>query len=149
VYVLLLVAMVATVAVLEVGYVTVPSAGAMVVISAFCVLLFSIIKKVDKVTTEDESIAVGGLGFKAEAHGPKLLTGGMGGNLVLFSMIVGIALLGYKHHLDSELQLTKIFEAMAENTYVLSLTPQEREKLNIAMPESLRKKLRNHQDANR
>ncbi len=48
----------------------------------------------------------------------------------------------YKHHTDNEAALTRIYEAMAENTYVLSLPQAEREKLNIAIPESLRRKMR-------
>ena len=35
-----------------------------------------------------------------------------------------------------------ILEAQQETTYVLTLTPEEREKLNLRMPDSLRQKIR-------
>lgn len=45
-------------------------------------------------------------------------------------------------HALSVTQHVRLEEAVTEQTYVLSLKQEDREKLNIAMPDSLRKKLR-------
>lgn len=72
-------------------------------------------------------------GWAAEAHGQ---------TVAVLLIAVMLAFLGYRHHVSSEEQMSRLFEAIAENTYLLSLSPTEREKLNIVMPESLRRKLR-------
>lgn len=59
--------------------------------------------------------------------------------VILFFALVG---LGYLHHVQEEAMLAKILEVMTEQNYILSLSQERREKLEIAMPDSLRKKLR-------
>jgi hypothetical protein len=60
--------------------------------------------------------------------------------VLLFICVVGY--FGYEHHKASEEAFKKIYEATVENTYVLSLPQAEREKLNISIPDSLRRKMR-------
>jgi hypothetical protein len=80
-----------------------------------------------------ETLEVEGYGLTGKAKGQSTLV------ILCFFALVG---LGYMHHISEETILSKVLEAMTENTYVLSLSQAEREKLNIAMPDSLRKKLR-------
>lgn len=49
----------------------------------------------------------------------------------------------YELKTDSNTAHTKIFEALEVHTYVLSLPQDKRDALNISMPDSLRKKVRN------
>lgn len=68
-------------------------------------------------------------GFGQKARIPtKAITGT---NLLIVGMFTVILVMQWK-----------ILESISEQTYVLSLPQVEREKLNLAMPESLRKKIR-------
>jgi hypothetical protein len=82
-----------------------------------------------------ELTAPGGITAKI----PKRL---LGENTLLLLLIVAVGYFGYKHHESSEEWQRKIYEATIENTYVLSLPQAEREKLNISVPDSLRRKMR-------
>jgi hypothetical protein len=91
--------------------------------------------------TGDETIEVEGPG------GSKVRASGFTTAALLIACLLAYA--GYLHHTANEaqlarieVQLTRVFEAMSEQTFVLSLSQAEREKLNITMPESLRKKIR-------
>lgn len=85
----------------------------------------------------EESLEVSGpAGLKLRAAGRRLSA------QIYIALAAGIALfLGYEHHNGSREMLQRILEATTENTYVLSLSQAERERLNIAMPESLRRKV--------
>lgn len=87
----------------------------------------------------DDSIELRGpAGLQAKLTGRKLL----GENTLILVFICVIAYLGYVHHIANEEGLRRVYEALVENTYVLSLSQSERERLNVAMPESLRRKLK-------
>ena len=68
-------------------------------------------------------------GFGQKARIPtKMLTGV---NILVVGMFAVILFMQYR-----------ILESISEQTYVLSLSQPERERLNLTMPESLRKKIR-------
>ena len=87
-------------------------------------------------SAREESIEVEGYGLRASVKSKDILI------FILFTALVG---LGYLHHIHEENTLSRLFEAMAENTYLLSLPQAEREKLNLRMPDSLRRKIREHE----
>lgn len=102
----------------------------------------------DTMNGEDQTIEVKGLGLEGRLRGKRLVNA----NSLLLTAVCALAALGYQHHASSEEQhkkqgeeLRQIHEAMAENTYVLSLSQADREKLNIAMPDSLRRKVRSRE----
>ena len=80
-----------------------------------------------------DTLEVEGYGLKGRARGTDVLV------VLLFFALVG---LGYLHHLQEEALLNRVLEAMTENTYVLSLPQADRERLQIQMPDSLRRKIR-------
>lgn len=89
----------------------------------------------------DESLEVGAGPLKIRATGQRLAA--------QLSIVAGVGIVlffGWEHHTGSREMLQRILEATAENTYVLSLSQAERERLNIAMPESLRRKVRRGRD---
>lgn len=95
---------------------------------------------------DEQVIEVKGLGLEGRMRGRRLINT----QSLLLAAICALTALGYQHHASSEeshkeqgKEIAKIHESMSENTYVLSLSQAEREKLNIAMPESLRRKIRN------
>ncbi len=86
----------------------------------------------------EETLDVKGFGTEVKLKGAGILSK----NGLTLALICLLIFAIYKHHTDNEAALTRIYEAMAENTYVLSLPQAEREKLQIAIPESLRRKMR-------
>lgn len=62
--------------------------------------------------------------------------------------VIGVALiyLVFMHHQSTEAALKKIEESLNNNTYVLSLSQERREKLGLDMPESLRIKTRRQRE---
>lgn len=85
-----------------------------------------------------ETIELKGAGLEAKVTARRLL----GENTLLLVLGCALAYAFYAHHTSTEDALRKIFEATVENTYVLSLNPEERERLKITMPESLKRKIR-------
>lgn len=93
---------------------------------------------------QDEVEVNGPGGFKIRARGYDILT--------LF-VVIGIALLGYlfyEHKADAKTAQTEIVKALdkvgdsqVELSYLISLTPEERAKLRLEMPESLRRRCDN------
>lgn len=79
-------------------------------------------------------------GFKAKVPGAlvKLLNGSGAVVVLLVCLIAG----GVYHHDQTMMTNKQVLEALDANTYVLSLPQAERERLNIAMPDSLRRKIR-------
>jgi hypothetical protein len=90
------------------------------------------------VAHEEEGIQVELPGFKGKAMGKQFLNGKSSVVLVLGLLLY----LGYLHHTTTNEGQQKTLEALDSLTYVLSLPQSEREKLSIAMPESLRRKIR-------
>lgn len=94
--------------------------------------------------TENEEITVKGFGLEGKASGRKLLSA----NGLLLVFACALAVFGYQlltttreeHRSQSE-AMQKLFEAMSENNYILSLSQADRERLNIQMPDSLRRKI--------
>jgi hypothetical protein len=89
---------------------------------------------------EDGVTVSGPGGWKATAQGR---------DTIIVLLIGVIVALGYLHHQSADQHLQdmaaqhqKIDDKFNEMIYVLSLTQPDREKLNIAMPESLRAKIR-------
>ncbi len=86
----------------------------------------------------EETLDVKGFGTEVKLKGAGVLSKNSLTVIAACALVFAI----YKHHTDNEAALTRIYEAMAENTYVLSLPQAEREKLQIQIPESLRRKMR-------
>lgn len=95
-------------------------------------------------STEQESMEVDAPGgFKIRARGYDILT---------LIIVVGLVLLGYmfwEHRGEakaSQIEVTKAVEKVAESqaelSYLISLTPEERSKLKLDMPDSLRRRMR-------
>lgn len=87
--------------------------------------------------TDEEVIEVKGFGIEGRARGRRLSTPAL-----LLAGFCSLAAFGYQHDKQQSERLNQIHESMVENTYVLSLSQARREELNIAMPESLRRKIR-------
>ena len=119
----------------EIAFVLGPAASLVVVAGLVTTLVFSVMNntKAEVAMANGETLEVEGYGLRARANGKDIFL------LILFMALVG---LGYLHHVQEETAMTKLFEAIAENTYVLSLPQADRERLQIQMPESLRRKLR-------
>ena len=92
----------------------------------------------DRERLNSESIELSGAGMGLKARGHRLVSNNIA-FLLLYTMFAAFM---YYHHTQNMELLGKVLEATTENTYVLSLSQAEREKLNIAMPESLRRKMR-------
>ncbi|HSW83522.1 MAG TPA: hypothetical protein VLH12_08610 [Usitatibacter sp.] len=73
------------------------------------------------------------------------ILGGSERSLLIFAM-AAMGYFGYVHLVAIEAQLAKMIEAQAEYNYIISLSPEARERLDIAMPESLRHKLKATRD---
>lgn len=114
---------------MEIGFIQ----GQVAVLVLTSGLITSLVFSVAKENGVSDTLEVEGYGIKGRARGTDVLV------VLLFFALCG---LGYMHHIQEEALLNRLLEAMTENTYVLSLPQSEREKLNIAMPDSLRKKLR-------
>jgi len=92
---------------------------------------------------QDEVEVNGPGGFKIRARGYDILT---------LLVVVGIALLGYlfwEHKIDakaSQVEIVKAVEKVADSqselSYLISLTAEERSRLKLDMPESLRRRVR-------
>lgn len=67
-----------------------------------------------------------------------ILTIGVAGMVLIGSWVWD----GKAEHKDITTAVGLVVEQMSEQTYVLSLKPEDREKLNISMPHSLRNKIR-------
>ena len=82
-------------------------------------------------------------GFKIRARGYDILT---------LIVVVGLVLLGYmfwEHKGEaksSQIEVTKAVEKVAESqaelSYLISLSPEERSRLKLDMPDSLRRRMR-------
>lgn len=90
---------------------------------------------------EGDTLEIGAGALKVRATGSDV------SRVLAISTVLGLILWAvYEHHNGSREMLQRILEATSENTYVLSLSQVERERLNIAMPESLRRKVRRSRD---
>lgn len=125
----------------ELTYINSTVAALVLSSGAVTALLFSAIKRRDVIVGQNEgqeTIELKGAGLEAKLTGRRLL----GENTLLFLFFCVLAYAFYAHHAANEEALRRIFEATVENTYVLSLNPEERERLKITMPESLKRKIR-------
>jgi hypothetical protein len=130
-----------TLSALEIRYVQGPVATVIFIAACITAFFFSVLERrrgVRMANGDDEQVievsAGGGL-LKARASGKRLVSAE---NLliVIFFMQLGQAWFTYQHFLDAQ-------RSNAEVTYILSLTSEEKAKLNLAMPESLRNRQRN------
>jgi len=87
---------------------------------------------------EEQLLELEGFGMKGKVRGRGLFSDNTA-MLILFMMFAAFM---FYHHTTTLDLLAKNLEATTENTFVLSLPPDQREKLNLAMPESLRRKIR-------
>ena len=85
---------------------------------------------------QQESLDLEGMGVKVQARGKDVKA-----PMLLFILAGGIGYFGWLHHDASMRELQMIREQMAENTYVLSLSQADRERLNLQMPDSLRRRV--------
>lgn len=92
----------------------------------------------DQTMADEEAIQLEGFGMKGSLSGRKIFSE----HVLVLILFCAMALLLYNDHTANEAQHLKLLEAIAENTYVLALPQADRERLNIAMPESLRRKIR-------
>jgi hypothetical protein len=125
----------------ELTYINGTVAAVVLSSSAVAALLVSAMKAKGGIVSRNEgqeSIELKGAGLEAKLTGRRLL----GENTLLFILGCALAYSFYTHHTSNEEALKRVYEATVENTYVLSLSQAEREALKIAMPESLRKKIR-------
>lgn len=86
---------------------------------------------------EDEAIELGGFGVKGKITGRRIVTE----NGLVLVLFCALGWLLYNDHTANESQHQRLLDAIQENTYVLSLSQLDRERLRIDMPESLRRKL--------
>lgn len=118
----------------ELGYTINGSYAALVLAAAVSALYFSMAR-----SAASGSVMANGPEYVevktpvGSAKVPASLVNNNGLLMLILAMQVAQAWFLYQHHLTGE-------EALRENTYVLSLSQPEREKLNLAMPDSLRKK---------
>ena len=96
---------------------------------------------------QDELEVTGPGGTKIRARGY---------DIMVIMVIVGITLLGYvlwEHKMEAKAgqesmkveitkSLDKVAQSQEELSYLISLTPEQKAKLNLEMPESLRRRLR-------
>lgn len=89
----------------------------------------------------NETVELEGLGAKIRASGDKTI-------LVLLGILViaGFVFMGWVHHEQMLKDNEEIKEQFSEVVYILSLSPAEREKLNIAMPKGLRTRLKHRRE---
>lgn len=89
-------------------------------------------------TADDESIEVRGPGgWTAKAKGERTPLW-----MLVVVCIAGLAVAGWMHHDKGHDDHQKVNERFDEVIYMLSLTQEERARLSINMPDSLRQKLR-------
>jgi hypothetical protein len=88
--------------------------------------------------SEEQLLELEGFGMKGKVRGRRIFSDNTA-MLLIFAMFAAFM---YYHHTATLELLSKNLEATVENTYVLSLSPEEREKLRITMPESLKRKIR-------
>jgi len=132
----------------EVGTISGPMGAVLVVVTGITVFVFSLLSHPEGIMQhqqhENESqsgVVVEGFGVRgsiSEHFAARLSRE----NLLIIIVCVGIAAWLWKHDTASDQAATRVWEAVTEMTFVLSLPQSEREKLNLAMPESLRRKLR-------
>ena len=92
----------------------------------------------------NDKLEVEGFGVRARFRGHDVVF------LMLIILLFAVTVfLGYEHDTRSEKRIESIIaaqerlvEEVSALTFVMTLSPDERTKLNIAMPDSLRKKLK-------
>lgn len=125
----------------ELTYINGKVAAIILVSGALTTLAFSVLHREREGAVNDgqqEVIELKAAGMEAKRTGRAIL----GENTLVLIFFCALSYFGYVHHTSNEEALRRVYEATVENTYVLSLSQPEREKLQIAMPESLRRKLR-------
>lgn len=132
----------AVIAMYEIEFLNGRSAAVVLAAATAATLMFSLARQPKEAAIMalegEETLDVKGFGTEVKLKGAGILSK----NGLTVALICFLIFAIYKHHTDNEAALTRIYEAMAENTYVLSLPQADREKLNIAIPESLRRKMR-------
>lgn len=88
-----------------------------------------------------EALRFKGFGIEAMANGKQATI-----ILLAAACAVGLVYAGLKFADKMTDDHREVRDAMAEMTYVLSLPTAERERLNLAMPESLRRKTRSRNE---
>lgn len=81
------------------------------------------------------------IGLKVKAQGDRVAR-----VLAAAAIAAPLLFLAYKHHENGDQKLDALGEKMSEVVYVLSLTQADRERLNLSMPDSLRRKARRERD---
>lgn len=84
-----------------------------------------------------DELEVSGMGWKAKLTGKQSLLYGL-----FLALVCGSAWSFYKTH-EEHAQLRDLF---SEVVYVLSLKPEDRERLRLDMPDTLRSKMRRKRD---
>jgi hypothetical protein len=88
-----------------------------------------------------DELEVSGMGWKAKLSGRQSLLFGL-----LLVCVMGSAWSFYKHREEVHEEHAQLRELLSEAVYVLSLKPEEREKLRLDMPDTLRSKMRRKRD---
>jgi len=124
----------------ELTYINGNVAAIIMASGAVTALAFSIVaRRGGVVANGDDTVELKGpAGLSAKIPARRLL----GENSLILIFCCVLAYFGYVHHTSNEEALKRVYEATVENTYVLSLSQADREALKIAMPESLRRKIR-------
>lgn len=137
----------------EMGLVQGQAAALLLAAGAVTALIFSMMRKPEidlrnykgqdvLADPADELELKGPLGSGAKMTGRNLPERLLGDRTVILILVCAVAWFMWYHHTESADLLRKNTEAIVENTFVASLSQEKKEALNLAMPESLRRKLR-------
>lgn len=85
---------------------------------------------------EEQIQAEGPFGLKISGTGPNTVLA-----LLMVLCFVAVAALVWMHHTDERANVDELKNSVAEMVYVLSLPQDKREKLQLTMPDSLRRKV--------
>jgi len=114
-------------------------ASALFASAAISAFAFSLVRHITGgiMREHDDTIKAEGFGVRVDVPAKVLSREG----ILFAAFCLAFAWLFYQHHMDSQTQAARTLEAVIELTYVISLPQAERERLNLRMPESLRRKL--------
>lgn len=90
---------------------------------------------------DDEVRAEGPFGIGIKARGPNASL-----SVLIVLCAVSLVGFGYVHHTEEKAGVDELKATMGEVVYMLSLKQEDREKLQLTMPDSLRGKTRHHRE---
>lgn len=85
----------------------------------------------------NESLNIDALGVKVKAQGADLKV-----PLLVVMAFGALGYMGWQHHESQTRDAQRMSEQLSELVYVMSLTQEDRNRLQLSMPDSLRRKVR-------